>query len=146
MTVAQNCLACGAPIAQPPGSGRRRRWCGDACRSRGRRASIANFRALVCSLIGGRETPAKVGAALAALSDGDFALPDSPDEAVLESLAEAHVLAEKFRRVAAVARPEVAALCDELGDDLAAALEHFFAPEAAVRVTFSATDEAAQAQ
>lgn len=29
------CERCGEPVCQPTGSGRRRRWCSDACRRRG---------------------------------------------------------------------------------------------------------------
>ncbi len=137
MTVAETCRSCGRPISQPPGRGRRRRWCSDACRHAGRRAAdraaVANEAALRAALTGGAATKARVDAALAALDDATFVPAEDPDGAVLVTLAEAHVLAEKLRRLAGVARPAVSPFCAELAEDLALALERFFAPEAAVR-------------
>ena len=149
MVVVEQCLSCGEPIAQPPGRGRRRRWCSDRCRHAGRRAAerraVANRADLKAALIGGSARNARVAAALAALDDASFVPAEDPDGAVIEVLAQAFVLAERLRRVAVAARPEVSAFCEELADDLAVGLEHFFAPESTVR-PFSARDEAAQAQ
>ena len=119
MTVAENCLSCGKPLAQPS-TGRPRSWCSATCRQRGSRAARARLATILGATSGGPDIEATMEAALARLSDDDLGLAEDGDRAVLETIAEAWVVVEKMRRLA-----DQAGRRRVLGEALAAACAGF---------------------
>jgi len=114
-----HCESCGAPIAQLPGPGRPRRFCGDACRQR---AHHDRWSGLIGFLGAGPELLPELDASL---SDEQLGLPDNADEAVLEAVSEALALAVKLDRVADRARPEFVPHLRRTASVLARSLERW---------------------
>lgn len=118
----ERCRHCDAPITQPAGRGRPRSYCTSACRQRAARAAQRRLEAVLASVVGGPELADRMRAALAQLPDEALRLASDPDEAALRVLSEAWIAVEKLSRIAAVARPELAARCSAAAAALAASL------------------------
>ena len=108
------CPVCGRTIAQAA-TGRRRLYCSARCRQAAHRA---RRRELFAVLVDG---------GVADLASDIPDLPPNPDDGVIESVAGAWNVVDRFAGCAAIARPQLAWRCKRASKELAAVLRRYFA-------------------